>query len=273
LDPADIAEQLCLIEHKLYRKIRPQECINWTKTQSGPPVSNLQNFVSAYDRLVAWVKMSILTVEPLGRRADTVEFWIKVTEACVLWSFSIKTELIGYKQKCRQLQNFSAMMALLSALSSTTISRLHVTWANAGRRSHLDPLLKFNDSASGFAAYRALLRSAEGPCLPFLGMHFADIARNNWQMSDIIPSPSNPDIYLICFLKRRKLHDMVSAMLQHQTKVYNFAENESTRSFIQGHLQAAASKAEEWFWETSLDVQKSELPHADMRKGFEAVGF
>jgi predicted amino acid dehydrogenase len=43
-------------------------------------VSNLQKAFATFDRLAAWVKASILNTEGLGRRADMVDFWIKVTE-------------------------------------------------------------------------------------------------------------------------------------------------------------------------------------------------
>lgn len=79
----DIAEQLCLFEHKLYTKIRPQECLNWAKTQSGPSVANLIVFCSTHDKLASWVKMSILNHDVLGKRADVVDFWIKVAEVCL----------------------------------------------------------------------------------------------------------------------------------------------------------------------------------------------
>ena len=80
LDPGDIAEQLCLHEHDLYAKIRPQECLNWAKTQTGRSVANVIIYCGTHDKLGAWVKMSILNQETVGRRADTVDFWVKVAE-------------------------------------------------------------------------------------------------------------------------------------------------------------------------------------------------
>lgn len=83
LDPADIAEQLALIEFKLYAKITPQECIRYAKTQTGKSVVNLTTFCATHDTVAAWVQSTILSNDALGRRADTVDFWIKVAE---VWS-------------------------------------------------------------------------------------------------------------------------------------------------------------------------------------------
>ena len=80
LDPVDIAEQLALLEFILFIKITPQECLTYAKIQKGEPVARLQDFCSTHDKLGSWVKNSILTNDILGKRADTVDFWIKVAE-------------------------------------------------------------------------------------------------------------------------------------------------------------------------------------------------
>ncbi|KAJ7109784.1 ras guanine nucleotide exchange factor domain-containing protein [Mycena epipterygia] len=247
LDPADIAEQLALLEFKLYAKLTPQECISYAKTQTGKTVENLCTFCSTHDKLAAWVKTSILTNEALGKRADTVDFWIKVAE------------------KCRNLNNFASMSAVINALSSTVISRLHLTWAHVGRKSILDMLIKFNDPTGGFSGYRALLNTAEGPCVPFIGMYLTDIVHISDQFSDHDGQ--------ISFLKRQRWYEVVQIMLRCQARPYNIAESDSTLNFIRGHLRTDSLKDQTWFWEKSQEVQQSELAHADIRKGLEAAGF
>lgn len=83
LDPVDIAEQLALWEYSLYIKITPQECLSYAKTRTGPTVIHLQNFCATHDKLGGWVKKSILKHDILSKRADTVEFWIRVAEVCL----------------------------------------------------------------------------------------------------------------------------------------------------------------------------------------------
>ncbi|KAJ7269310.1 ras guanine nucleotide exchange factor domain-containing protein [Mycena haematopus] len=247
LDPTDIAEQLALLEFKLYVKLTAHECISYAKTQTGKQVENLTAFCATHDKLAAWVKTSILTNEALGKRADTVDFWIKVAE------------------KCRNLNNFASMSAVINALSSTVISRLHLTWAHVGRKSILDGLIKFNDPTGGFSGYRSLLNSAEGPCVPFIGMYLTDIVHISDQFSD---SPEN-----ISFLKRQRWYEVVQVMLRSQKQPYNIAESDSTLTFIWTHLRMDSLKDQTWFWEKSQEVQQSELAHADIRKGLEAAGF
>ncbi|KAJ7103128.1 ras guanine nucleotide exchange factor domain-containing protein [Mycena belliarum] len=247
LDPADIAEQLALLEFKRYVKLTAQECISYAKTQTGKIVENLCTFCATHDKLAAWVKSSILTNDALGKRADTVDFWIKVAE------------------KCRNLNNFASMSAVINALSSTVISRLHLTWAHVNRKSILEALIKYNDPSGGFSGYRSLLLNAEGPCVPFIGMYLTDIVHISDQFSD--------NDGQISFIKRQRWYEVVQIMLRCQTRPYNIAESESTSNFILAHLRLDSMKDQTWFWEKSQEVQHSELAHADIRKGLEAAGF
>lgn len=252
--PDEIGEQLCLHEQQLYMKIRPQECLNWGKTQSGKSVANLILFCATHEKLGAWVKMSILNTEVLGKRADVVDYWIKVAE------------------RCRFLHNYASMSAIIMALSSTVISRLHLTWAHASRKSQLDSMLRYNDPSGGFSAYRSLLSFVHGPCVPFLTIFLTDLVHVQDQNPDTLPSAS-PDGPLICFTKAQRWYSVITAMLRYQGKPYAWGEVESTKNFVEGQICTANLKDQSWYWSKSQEVQQTELAHADIRKGLEAAGF
>jgi son of sevenless-like protein len=80
MDPLEVAQHISLLESDLYRKIRRQECFLWSKTKEGDAVKNIRSFCAAHDRLADWVKCSILEVPALGKRANVVDFWIRVAE-------------------------------------------------------------------------------------------------------------------------------------------------------------------------------------------------
>ena len=82
-----------LYEHRLYTKIRPRECLTWAKSQTGEGVANLSAFVATHDKIAAWVKNSVLANEGLGKRADAVDYWIKVAEVGDFVCFSIVIRL------------------------------------------------------------------------------------------------------------------------------------------------------------------------------------
>jgi len=87
MDPTDIAQHLCMYEHKMYAKIRGQECLRWSKVQTGNTVKNLAAFSQTHNKLTSWVKISILEMDGPIKRAQIVNFWIRVAEASLHLSY------------------------------------------------------------------------------------------------------------------------------------------------------------------------------------------
>lgn len=102
-DAGDVANHLTLFEARAYSRVRPHECLAWTKAggrvktgetsgtaaasgsgaAEGEEVKNLMAFVARSDRLAMWVKNTVLNCESLGRRADMIDFWIKIAEVSI----------------------------------------------------------------------------------------------------------------------------------------------------------------------------------------------
>ncbi|KIY73446.1 ras GEF [Cylindrobasidium torrendii FP15055 ss-10] len=249
LDPTDLAEQLCSYEHRLYQRITPQECLEVATTRRPEGgARHLYAFTSTHDKLANWVMASILNQEALAKRADTIDFWIKVAD------------------KLRSLQNFSSMSAIITALSSVVVTRLQLTWGHVAKKRDLDALLRYNDPTGGFAVCRGAQQQAKGPCVPFVGMYLTDIVRVQDQYEEEDPS-------WVLFIKRQRWCDIITTILKHQPNAYGIPESPSTAQFVSSSLQTAGSKEQAWFWSKSQEVQATELVHADIRRGLEAAGF
>ncbi|KAG6810911.1 hypothetical protein H0H92_009841 [Tricholoma furcatifolium] len=249
IDPVDIAEQLTLIESERYVKVTPKECVLYYDKSA--PIPNLLEFCSNLDKIGSWVKTTILTTAALGKRAQIVEHWVKVAE------------------KCKALNNFASMSAIIVALSSTVISRLHLTWAHVGRKNVFDALLKHNEPTGGFAGYRNLVQSVEpeSACVPFISMYLTDLVH----IQDLYNDDASEG--RICFIQRQRSYDIIHSILRFQSRSYDIAESENVMEFIKKSLQTDGEKDGNWFWAKSQEVQRSELEHADIRKGLEAAGF
>lgn len=86
-DPQELAEQLTLVESQKYAQIRARECITWTKSLKQEETLR-PAFGALKDHLLMWVKTSILNQSSLGKRADTVERWIRVAEVTLAFSLA-----------------------------------------------------------------------------------------------------------------------------------------------------------------------------------------
>lgn len=247
LDTKNIAEQLTVYEFGLYVKITPQQCLTYVKIRTGVDVAKLRDFCSTHDKLGAWVKMSILNSDGTGKRAHAIDFWIKIAE------------------KCRALNNISSMSAIITALSSTVITQLQLSWAHTSRKSALDELLRYSEPTGGFAGYRSLLQQAEGPCVPFITMFLTEMAHVQDQFSETEGR--------ISFYQRTRWYETITTMLRFQSRPYNIAVNAAIINFIEAHLREGSCCDPSWFWKKSQETQKAEVTHADIRKGLEDAGF
>jgi son of sevenless-like protein len=154
------------------------------------------------------------------------------------------------------------MSAIITALNSTVITRLPLTWAHVNKKSTLESLSRYNDPTGQFATYRTL-NNVDGPCLPFISMYLTDMAHIQNQYTDKESQ--------ICFYKRKRFYDVISTMLRHQKEVYALSQWEEVVTFVRNQLQDPPG--DRWFWKKSEEVQQSELAHADIRRGLEKAGF
>ncbi|KZP28969.1 ras GEF [Athelia psychrophila] len=253
--PEAMAQHLCLYEHKLYCKIKLQECLSWATTQTGQSVANLVTFCDTHAKLTKWVQCSIVETDSTSRRTAAVDFWIAVA------------------QGCRTLNNFSSLSAIVSALSSSTISMLHMTWSTSNRAEHLAVMMEYNNPSRAFSAYRSLIRTAEGPTVPFVPMFLTEITHIRDVMPDTL-EPIGSHETLILFVKQQRWYTVIAPMLQHQSRSYDFpAEKESITAFIAEQLRIVEQRGEDWFWNKTHATQAVELGQSDIRASMAVAGF
>lgn len=80
IETSDIAEQVTMMLYESYKKILPYECILYVSSGKNNNAANLREFCSYHDKLVGWVQKNILTIDFMRKRAETIDYWIKVAE-------------------------------------------------------------------------------------------------------------------------------------------------------------------------------------------------
>lgn len=80
VEPTLLAEHLALFEHKLYSKVHPQQCLDYSKKLATGMLSSLHAFCATHDKIACWVKASVLYTDTVPRRSDVVDHWIKIAE-------------------------------------------------------------------------------------------------------------------------------------------------------------------------------------------------
>ncbi|KAG9577346.1 guanine-nucleotide dissociation stimulator CDC25, partial [Aureobasidium melanogenum] len=158
IDALEFARQLTIIECRLYCKIKPTECLNktWQKKlqpNEPDPAANVKALILHSNQLTNWVAQMILTQADVKRRVIVIKHFVAVAD------------------KCRQLNNYSTLTSIISALGTAPIHRLGRTWAQVNQKTQatLEVMRKLMGSTKNFSDYRETLHKANPPCIPFFG--------------------------------------------------------------------------------------------------------
>lgn len=86
IDPLELARQLTIMESNLYRKIRPQECLNRTvkKKLKAPDAEesaeNIRALILHSNRVTNWVAFMILLQDKLKERVNMIKYFVTVAD-------------------------------------------------------------------------------------------------------------------------------------------------------------------------------------------------
>ncbi|KAH9936172.1 ras guanine nucleotide exchange factor domain-containing protein [Fomitopsis serialis] len=162
-----------------------------------------------------------------AKRTSLVKFFIKLAD------------------RCNSLSNFSTLRAILAALDSSTISRLHQTWQGLSQKykMQLESLRKLSDHARNYHEYRSRLRNTAPPAIPFLGLYLTDVTFCREGNPSFRPSPKSPDKKLLNFNKYHKLARIVQDMQRFQTP-YNLKQIPEVQEYLRDAFERSARQGD-----------------------------
>lgn len=240
IDPTEFARQLTIIESRLYGKIKPTECLNkrfGKKPAEGEPnpAPNIAALIQHSNQMTNWVAEMILAQSDVKKRVVVIKHFV------------------GVSDKCRQLNNFSTITAIISALGTAPIARLKRTWDMVPQKTQvtLEGLRKLMLSTKNFAEYRESLHMANPPCIPFFGVYLTDLTF----IEDGIPSIIKKTT-LINFAKRAKTADVIRDIQQYQNVPYSLQPVTELQDYILSNMQAAGDVHE--MYDKSLLIEPRE---------------
>lgn len=203
------AENITLKEFDIFKNISSLECLdrilhsskNW---QGGSP--NIKAFINMSNLITNFITYEIVKETDINRRVQVLERAIDII-----------VELF-------ELNNYSAMTSIISALSSSSIFRLKKTW-NGVSEEHKQKYQKFSkimDSNKNFTTYREMFNKVKliEPSLPFFGVYLSDLIFTQMGNLDLI-KVDNISEPLINFKKRAKLQMIIKEIKQLQGITYD----------------------------------------------------
>ncbi|WRT64250.1 uncharacterized protein IL334_001181 [Kwoniella shivajii] len=233
-DTLELARQFTIMESKMFCAVVPEYLLQTGKKT----IPELKALSTVSNQITGWVADSILNETDAKKRASLIKFFIKLAD------------------KCLMMNNFSTMFAVLAGLNSSTILRLKRTWdaLPSKYKTTIEKLRGVIEHTKNHAAYRARLREAPSPCLPFLGLILTDITFTSDGNPSTRPSVLEPEITLINQDKFNKLGRIAIDFKRYQ-EPFNFHELEAVQTFLRRVLTERGSGSVDALYRKSLMLE------------------
>ncbi|KAI0826880.1 ras GEF [Trametes gibbosa] len=254
IDPLELARQLTLMEAALYKKIRPMECLQRSReAKPGKTADNITTIIQLSNRIANWVAESVLAREDSQKRARVVKHFINLAD------------------RCRGMQNYSTMTAVISGLNTPPIRRLKRTWeqVNAKIMSQLKVCESTIDTNKNFNNYRSLLATIQPPCVPFIGVYLTTLTFINDGAEDKLAGD------MINFRKRQKAAEVIQDIKRWQAKPYNYQTVTPVLAYLEESFNQYVDGVDygDQFWNLSLEREPREREDEKMARLLQESGF
>jgi son of sevenless-like protein len=167
LHPMEVARQMTLIEVELLENIEVVDFLYASKDSSkAGPVKGL---TSRFNKTSSWIATEMILKPTPLERAQRIEFFISLGQSALV------------------LKNFNLLMSVLAGLNYASVQRLKKSWKLVSPKllQTLQALEALMSSAKNYQAYRAALKAATWPKLPYFGvflrdLQFVDVGNQTW---------------------------------------------------------------------------------------------
>lgn len=157
-----------------------------------------------------WISTQVVSEMNLRRRAQVLEFFIRVGE------------------ELNELNNFHGVMEIISGLKSSPIFRLKKTWelVKKSRQQSLERIGSFLSRESSYKSYREALHDRNPPVIPYIGVYLSDLTFLEDGNKDTTANDQ------INFHKRIMISNVIKEIKTYQQMPYNIEEVESIQKFV-----------------------------------------
>ncbi|PRP88143.1 Ras guanine nucleotide exchange factor [Planoprotostelium fungivorum] len=144
--PQELARQMTIYDHSIFRQIKPMELLNQKWTEGTPSAT----FANRMERVTYWIATEIVSCTSLKPRVILLCYFLRLAEQLL------------------ELRNFYGLMSVYLALSLTAIERLTKTWKGVPSRfvvvwNKISDLL---NPCRNFYNFRRLWAASDAPRIP-----------------------------------------------------------------------------------------------------------
>uniref|UniRef100_A0A1I7VDK9 Son of sevenless-like protein 1 n=1 Tax=Loa loa TaxID=7209 RepID=A0A1I7VDK9_LOALO len=231
LHPIEIGRQITLLQFDLYKAIKPIELVGsaWTKRDKDLRSPQLLKLIDHSTMLTYWVARCIVETASLDER---------------VYMFSRVLEVMSVFE---ELNNFTGLVALYSALNSSSVYRLKACWEKIDREKQVW-YEKFKKLCNPhWKEMIERLKSINPPCVPFFGHYLSKIffyeegnstfVQSEDLTHEQINAEGNTSVVgatgrkvMVSFVKCRRIASIISDIQMYQNESYALEVEPSVRA-------------------------------------------
>ncbi|KAF4792568.1 hypothetical protein TURU_119862 [Turdus rufiventris] len=212
----EIAEQLTLLDHLVFKKIPYEEFFGqgWMKLEKNERTPYIMKNTKHFNDVSNLIASEIIRNEEIAARVCAIEKWVAVADIC------------------RCLHNYNAVLEITSSLNRSAIFRLKKTWLKVSKQTKalIDKLQKLVSSEGRFKNLREALKNCDPPCVPYLGMYLTDLAFIEEG------TPNYTEDGLVNFSKMRMISHIIREIRQFQQTSYKIEHQPKNCSATKGNF-------------------------------------
>ncbi|KAM9586314.1 ras-specific guanine nucleotide-releasing factor 1 isoform 3-T3 [Trichechus inunguis] len=228
----EIAEQLTLLDHLVFKKIPYEEFFGqgWMKLEKNERTPYIMKTTKHFNDISNLIASEIIRNEDINARVSAIEKWVAVADIC------------------RCLHNYNAVLEITSSMNRSAIFRLKKTWLKVSKQTKalIDKLQKLVSSEGRFKNLREALKNCDPPCVPYLGMYLTDLAFIEEG------TPNYTEDGLVNFSKMRMISHIIREIRQFQQTAYKIEHQAKVTHYL---LDQSSVMDEESLYESSLRIE------------------
>nr|XP_004660498.1 ras-specific guanine nucleotide-releasing factor 1 [Jaculus jaculus] len=228
----EIAEQLTLLDHLVFKKIPYEEFFGqgWMKVEKNERTPYIMKTTKHFNDISNLIASEIIRNEDINARVSAIEKWVAVADIC------------------RCLHNYNAVLEITSSMNRSAIFRLKKTWLKVSKQTKalIDKLQRLVSSEGRFKNLREALKNCDPPCVPYLGMYLTDLAFIEEG------TPNYTEDGLVNFSKMRMISHIIREIRQFQQTAYKIEHQAKVTQYL---LDQSFVMDEEGLYASSLRIE------------------
>ncbi|KAL6047941.1 cell division cycle-related protein [Balamuthia mandrillaris] len=161
LHPLEVARQMTLVDHAVFRCISPTELYKcaWAKGDK-TKAANVQLLTERFNKVCSWVATEIISTANPKLRVEVLSRFIQVA------------------MFLRSMNNFHGVMQIYASLNLGCVQRLKTTWKMLPQKyiAALKEIEHMMDASGNYKNYRDRLAAVSPPLIPFQGSIFLHLS-------------------------------------------------------------------------------------------------